>query len=250
MTFTPLVVMNCRPYLDSADLTGWSNKIEASASAVDLKSTNFLSGGWEERVGGLKDFTGVLDGFWEASDLSKPDDLFWQDLGGTGNVPFTIIPDRGSVGDVAYVTRVFEAGYKPGAQVGQLLAWSTDFKGDWPVARGQVLHPNGTARTTTGTGTAVQLGAMSATQALYVTLHVFSISGTSTPTITVAIENNVDNTFSSPATSTTFTAATVIGGQAARVAGPVTNAWYRAKWTISGTTPSFMFAVSAGIASL
>lgn len=249
MALTPLVVTNCRPYLDSSDLTGWSNKLDMAGSAVELKSTTFASQGWEERVGGVKDFTATIDGFWEAGDLSKPDDTIWANLA-NATVPLTVIPNVGNVGDLAYVTRVLECGYKPGAPVGQLLAWSASLKGDWPVARGQVLHPNGTARIATGTGAAVQLGTVSASQALYVTLHVLSIAGTGTPTITVAIQSNVDNTFGTPTTRATFTAATTLGGQTRRLAGPVTDAWYRATWTIAGTTPSFLFAVSAGIASL
>jgi hypothetical protein len=32
------------------------------------------------------------------------------------------------------------------------------------------------------------------------------------------------------------------------VSGPITDDWFRVSYTISGTTPSFLFAVTAGIA--
>jgi hypothetical protein len=44
-----------------------------------------------------------------------------------------------------------------------------------------------------------------------------------------------------------FTAATGLTSQAASVLGAVTDQWWRVIWTITGTTPSFTFAVSAGI---
>jgi hypothetical protein len=110
------------------------------------------------------------------------------------------------------------------------------------------MHPNGTARTTTGTGTGIQLGAVTAAQRMYCNLHVLSISGTGTPTITVKLQSSVDNTFASPTDRIVFTAATALGGQASSALGAITDQWWRAQWTISGTNPSFLFAVSAGIA--
>jgi hypothetical protein len=109
-----------------------------------------------------------------------------------------------------------------------------------------VLH-GPTARTATGTGTSVQLGAVSSTQRLYVALHVFSVSGT-TPSLTVAIQSDNATGFPSASTVTTLTAATAIGSQITRVAGPITDDWFRVSYTISGTDPSFLFAVTAGIA--
>ena len=246
MTLTPTVLTDCRIYLETADLTGFSNKVDLSSSVVDLDKTTFGSGGWNERAGGLFDTQVGVDGFFQALDLTMPDDTFWANLGVSGTA-LTIVPTSGTVGSLAYLGKVLETDYKPGAQVGQLLAWSATLKGNTALARGQILHPQGTARTTTGTGTAVQLGAVLATQRMYCNLHVMSVSGT-TPSITVALQSNVDNTFGSPTTRLTFAADTALDGQALSVLGAVTDTWWRATWTITGTTPSFLFAVSAGIA--
>lgn len=246
MTLTPTVLLDARIYLETADLTGFSNKVDLSSSVVDLDKTTFGSGGWNERTGGLFDSQGTLDGFWDATDLTKPDDTFWANLGVSGTA-LTVVPTSGAVGSLAYLGKVLECDYKPGGQVGQLLGWSAGLKGNTALARGQILHPQGTARTTTGNGTAVQLGAVLATQRMYANLHVMSVSGT-TPSITVALQSNVDNTFGSPTTRLTFAADTVLDGQALSVLGPITDTWWRATWTISGTTPSFLFAVSAGVA--
>jgi hypothetical protein len=247
MTLNPLVLNDCRIYMASADLTGYSNKIQIAASTEELDRTTFGSGGAKERWGGLFDMSASLEGLYQAGDLSMPDDAFWANLG-VSTVPLTAVPTSGAVGSLAYLSRVLEAAYKPGGDIGKLLAWSADLKGNWPLVRGTILHPQGTARTATGTGTGQQLGALTASQSLYVTLHVLSVAGT-TPSITVAIESDDNSGFTTPTTQTTFAAATALGpGQTAKITGPlVGETWWRAKWTIAGTTPSFLFAVAAGI---
>ena len=247
MTLTPTVLVDARLYLDSADLTGFSNKADLNAKATVLDSTTFSSSGtdaWRSKKGGLFEGMSTLEGFWQAGDLSMPDDVFWADLGAS-TVPLTALPTDGSVGSLAYLTRGVVAGYKFGDKVGQLLPWSADLETSWPVVRGQILHPQGTARTATGNGTARQLGAVDANHALYVCLHVLSYVDGS---LTVAVESDDNSGMSSPTTQGTFTAATALGGQSMKIAGPITDDWWRITYTISGgSTHSFLFAVSAGI---
>lgn len=246
MTFTPTVLTDVRQYLAGADLTGFSNKIAFGGEVEELDTTTFASNGCHERVGGLSDSSVDIEGFWQAGDLSMPDDAFWAALG-VATSPYTAVPTAGTVGSLAYLTKILESSYKPGGDIGKLLGYSAGLKGNAPVARGVILHPQGTARSTTGNGTGVQIGAITANQRMYANLHVMSISGTSTPTITVKVQSSVDNTFASPTDRITFTAATTLSGQASSVLGAVTDQWWRAVWTITGSTPSFLFAVSAGI---
>jgi len=229
----------------AADLTARSNKIELATDVEEKDVTNFASGGWKELLGGL--FTSALaaEGQWEAGDLGKVDDESWTNLGAVG--AYTVCPNGAAVGDLAWMLQAMKASYKLGGAVGDVAPWTSGASGAWPLARGRVAHPPGTARTATGSGTAVELAALSATEYLYATLHVLSIAGTATPTITVKIQSDVDNTFGSPTDVLTFTAATAIGGQIRRAAGPVTDPWFRAQWTITGTNPSFLFLVAAGV---
>jgi hypothetical protein len=247
MTLTPTVLFDARPYYASADLTSWANKVEFGCDWEDLDVTTFASGGAKERTGGLADSAVNLEGFWEALDLTRPDDVLFAN-GGNSTQPLTLCATSGAVGTLAYLTKTLECSYKAGGDVGKLMTFSVEWKGNQPVARGQIMHPNGTARTTTGTGTGIQLGAVTAAQRMYCNLHVLSISGTGTPTITVKLQSSVDNTFASPTDRIVFTAATALGGQASSALGAITDQWWRAQWTISGTNPSFLFAVSAGIA--
>jgi len=77
MTFTPLVLTDARIYLYSLDATGFSNKVDLALSYEDLDRTTFGSNGAKERSLGLADTMGSLSGFWDAGDLTKPDDVFW-----------------------------------------------------------------------------------------------------------------------------------------------------------------------------
>ncbi len=245
MALTPTVLTDARIYFASADLTGAANKIALEAMVEDLDKTTFASGGAHERVAGLWDTKASAGGLWRAGDLSMPDDTFWAQLG-QAQAPLTVAPALGTVGSLAWCTRVLTAGYKLTGDEGKLLGWDANWSGNWPLARGAILHPQGTARTATGNGTGVQVGALSATQAMYVTLHVLAVSGT-TPSLTVALQSDTTNAFAAPTTQATFNAATALGGQTAKVNGAVAGTWWRVNWTITGTTPSFLFAVAAGI---
>jgi hypothetical protein len=245
MTLTPTVMTDVRIYYETADLTGFANKVDISSSVEELDRTTFADQGNKTRVGGLFDTAGNVDTFWQAGDTSMPDDTFWVNLA-SASTAVTIVPASGTVGSLAYLTQALQSSRKIHGETGKLLEGQVDFKGTWPLVRGQILHPQGTARTATGTGTGIQLGAVLATQKLYATMHLLSISGS--PTVTIKIQSSVDNTFASPTDRITFSSDTLLNGQTGSVVGAVTDTWWRATWTIAGgSTPSIMFAVAAGI---
>lgn len=245
------VLTDVRAYVGGLDATGQTNNLQMEATAVALDATTFGSGGWFARAGGLKDAKLTLSGFAESGaipGLTKVDDEFWADLIGGVSVPGIFVPTSGAVGSLAYLGKFLDVGYKRFAKVGDLDPFELTANGDGVITRGQVLHPQGTARTTTGNGTGVQLGAIAAGQSLRCVLNVLSVTGT-TPSLTVAIQSNVDNTFGAPTTRGTFTAVTTTVGAPAMVVvpGPVTDTWWRVTWTIAGTSPSYLFAAAAGI---
>lgn len=242
---TPNLLTDVRMYAGGCDLTGYSNTVELAPSAVELTKTTFASAGWREVAGGLKSGRIAASGFWEAGDLSKVDNTAWVELG--GSTAWTIAPDTADVGDVTWLSRAMEAEYKLGGQVGELNPWAASNATDWPISRGRILHASGTARTATGTGTSVQHVAVAAGQYVYAALHVLSVSGTSTPTITVKVQSDDATGFPSATDRITFDAATAIGGQFKRTAGAITDTWWRVQHTISGTNPSFLYVVSLGV---
>lgn len=240
------ILTNVRTFAVAADLTAVSNKVELSAEVEGKDTTNYASAGWKETIGGLGSAEISAEGQWEAGDSSKVDDASWSTLGGVG--PWSISGNNAAaVGDLAYFTSALRADYKVGEAVGEVAPWTSTAKSAWPLVRGQFAHPPGTPRTATGTGTGLNLGAITAGRRMYAALHVLSAAGP-TPSITARVESAPDNTFAAPTTRITFTAATAAGGQIQRTAGTaITDAWWRMAWTISGTTPSFLFVASLGV---
>lgn len=243
---TALVLTNVRLFTGGADLTSSSNKVEITAEVEEKDATTFGSGGWKEVKGGLASSTFASEGFWEAGDPSKIDDAAWAQLGTVG--AWSACPDGATLGALAYFTQALRCDYAIGDEVGNLAPWSSKGAGAWPLVRGQIAHPPGTARTSSGTGTATQLGALTAGHRLYAALHVLSAAGSASPTITARVESDDNSGFTSPATRATFAAATALGGQALRTDGTaVADDWWRIAWTITGTSPSFTFAAALGI---
>ena len=153
-------------------------------------------------------------------------------------------------GSVAYTMNGIALSYSPfGGEVGQLAMASVKGRSaSSPVVRGKVLHPLGTARSASGTGTGRQLGAVVAGKSVYAALHVASATGT-TPSLTVKVQSDDNGSFTTPTDRITFTAETDATShyQWGSAAGAITDDYWRASWTISGTGPSFTFLLAVGI---
>lgn len=125
-----------------------------------------------------------------------------------------------------------------------------DWKGETgqsPLIHTGVLMAAKAARTSSSnSGTAQQLGAVGASQRIWAALHVFAASGT-TPSLAVTVKSDNSVGFGSPTTQITFTSATTATSEVKSTAGAITDDYWRVDWTISGTTPSFTFAVAIGI---
>lgn len=240
------VLTDVRLFAVAADLSGHSNKVELAAEVEDKDATNYRSGGWKEVLGGLASAEIEGEGQWEAGDPGLVDDASWVQLGGRG--PWTVCPTDATVGALAYFTNALRSEYTQGESVGEIAPWSGTAKSSWPLVRGQIAHPPGTARTATGTGTALEIGPVPAGKRLYAALHVLSAAGT-TPSVTVSVESDDGSGFASATTRLSFTAATAAAGEILRTDGTaITDTWWRLAWTITGTSPSFLFAAALGIA--
>lgn len=240
------VLANVRLFTGTADLTSNNNKVEIKATVEDKPTTAFAPSGdvWQEVLGGISSVEINAEGQWEALDTTKVDNVSFGDLATL--TPWTVCPAGATVPSLAYFTSTLRTSYELGGSVGDVAPWTADGKGSWPLVRGAIAHPPGTPRTATGTGTAVQLTPAIAGQYVYAALHVQSVSGT-TPSMTVTLQSDDNSGFTSPTTIATFTAATTVTSQILRVAGPITDNWFRLAWTITGTTPSFVFTGAIGI---
>lgn len=243
-----LVFLDTRIFCGGVDLSGSSNKIEVGEEWEAQKITNFRSGGADEYKAGLGEVDISAEGQWEAGSGAYVDDGTWAQR--RSIEPWSIAPDGTSdlaAGNLMYLTKALRSKSSMWGEVGRVPGWNATAKGSWPLVRGQSAHPSGVPRTATGNGTSLQLGAVAAGQHMYANLHVLSIAGTSTPSITVKVQSDNATGFPSPTDQGTFAAKTAIGGEAIRIAGPITDDWWRVSWTITGGSPSFLFLVALGI---
>jgi hypothetical protein len=245
---TKFVLKNVRPFVAGADLTTRSNRFELSMEAESKDATAFAPSGdvWHEELSGIRTVTVDGAGQWEAGDLSMVDDTSFANLGGTN--PLTIAPQGAADGALAYLTAFNRQSYSLGGSVGDVIPWGGHWVGNWSLARGLVLATPA-ARTATGNGTILQLPTgVLANQYLVGSLHVVGLSGTA-PGVTLTIQTAASAGFASPTTRLTFNAQTTLGGQIFRIAGPITDQYVRASWTIAGTTPSVLFMSAVGVSA-
>jgi hypothetical protein len=248
------VLLNTRIYAGPADLTGNGNRVELGCEFPEKDATNWASGGAKELVGGVFSTSISAGGQIDASSTNPhgADPTSWDNMTARRAQAWTFAPDTVGVGDLAWFTMALRGSYKLGGQVGDIAPWEAKAAGTSPLLRGVVAHPPGTPRTAAGSGTGLNLGPLSAAQRMYAALHVLSIAGTGPPTITARVESSADNTFASPTTRLTFPAASFSPleprGMVLSADGPTADAWWRVAWTVTGTTPSFLFLAALGIA--
>ena len=192
-------------------------------------------------IGGLK--SGTIDLELMADFAEGHDSAIWSELGGS------VIHSVGfgsADGSLAYTFRGIPVSYTPfEGSVGDLaMARMSGSSASSPVVRGALVHPV-TARTSSGSGTGRQIGAVQAGKAMYAALHIVAASGTS-PTLDVKVQSDDNAGFASPTDRITFTQATGTGAQFDSVAGAITDDYWRIVYTIGGTTPSFTFAAVIG----
>lgn len=248
MTIDKMVLLDARLFIGGIDMSGTGNKIEIGEEWEAKKTTNWRSGGAEDNLAGLGKVELSADGCWEAGDASMPDDAMWASR--RVIEPWSAGPTGASdlaPGNLMYLTRALRTKSTILGTVGDVAPYSASAVGSWPLVRGQSAHASGVPRTASGSGTSLHLGALAAGQHMYANLHVIDLSGTGTPTITVKVQSDNGTGFPTPTDRGTFAAKTAIGGEALRIAGPVTDDWWRVSWTITGSTPSFLFLASLGI---
>lgn len=200
------------------------------------------SGGARARLCGLEDISTAVGGYNNPA-LGGVDEKAFASWSGGLEEPWTQSYD-GVEGSPAYILRGGSFKYGLGGQVGSNYAFTLDAKGtngEMAAARGLITKTKGVVSAIGATGTGQQLGAVAAGQYLYASFHTFAI-GT---TITAVIESAPSNAFGANTTRLTFGPITTIGGTLLRVAGPITDTWYRLR--ITAITGSFTVAAIPAI---
>lgn len=230
------------------DLACFSNSVSVTTDVSMVMATTFCSGGWEEQIAGLRSTTWTASGPTDmatatASQTSAVDEVLAVGLG--GDYVLSAVPTGGTVGNIAYFTRgTLNSRTVLDGAVGDLATHSVTFAGNQPMVRG-VLDTVSTI-TTSSNSTGTLIGAVSASQRVWAACHFLTAAGT-TPSITVKIQSDDNSGFTSATDRITFTAQTAKGAQFSSAVGAITDTYWRALWTVSGTTPSFQTRVVIGV---
>ncbi len=235
-----LSLTDCFLHVAGYDYTVDTNNATVSTEGAALDKTTFNSGGWTEVTGGLKSTTLAYSGFWD----NGPDNRAYLDIDGATTRACTFGPIETETSP-AYMFEARNTNYTLGGQAGELMPFNVSAIGSSSqgVVRGQLAKAKGNVSATGQLGTGVNLGAVGSTQFLYATFHVFSPAGT---TITVQVQSDDNSGFTTPTTVGTIGPLTSSGGTwMTRVAGPLTDTWYR--FNVSAITGTFSVAGAIGI---
>lgn len=239
------ILTNCKLYSGGYDLSGDTNKLNLSFTVEDKDNTTFGMTA-HSRIAGLRDLQIEHDGFNNNANAQPGDSQLFAQLGAAEAVTSVLVD--GTDGGNGYFSKLIATDYTPVAgATGDVYAYTVKLAGTSDLYRGTVLLPPSPTVTTTGTGTARQLGAVSAAQSVRAALHVFSVGGTASPTLTMKVQSAASSGFASPNDRITFAGATAVGAQLGTTAGAITDTWWRVSYTISGTNPVFGAVVTVSI---
>lgn len=217
---------------------------------VDVKdATTFGSGGFEQFVPGLKVLTLNLQGLTDYA--AGAYDEWIRTSYGTVQVA-SVSPGVMAVGNTVVITQgIPETNENFGGHVGDISKVSTAVKpvGN-VVAQGQVTNITAPTITVTGNTTPVQVGALGALQQAYAAIHVVTIAGTATPTLTCQLASSPTSGGAYTTRGAAGAGLTAIGGQflATGILGVITDTWWRLNYTVSGTSPIFTVFASIAVA--
>lgn len=243
-----LVLTDARIWFDSWDLSGDANAVALSDAAEPKDATTF-GVGTRVRKGGLQAVDCQVKGIAGLGSTTADQD--YQTFTRLGNLgaPFSLAPAGLAVGNPAYTFQTTFFKYGLDAPLGELVGFTIEASavkgsnGARPaLARGNVLLS--ASKSATGSESVVQMGAIASGRSLYAAMHLFSYAGGGS--LTMRIQSAATFAFTSPTTRATFAVASGIGSAVITpVAGAITDQYWRADWTFSGT--SFLAAVVAGI---
>lgn len=236
-----------RVWMDGRQAACIINEITQEAEIEEAEVTTLCST-LKDYIPGLAEVTIELEGYFDTDTVSPANTmeaLFHSKISNQDVFPVTFAPDGGSdTGDGVYLMNGFLQEYSIENTVDEAAAVEATMRCSSSLARGLVVERGTLARTSTGNagttlGTDVLDGGASSANGGIAVLQVFAVSGT-TPSATIVLQHSADNI--TYADLVTFTAETAVNGQYVVVAPATTvNRYLRARWTISGTTPSFNF---------
>lgn len=211
---------------------------------LDEAETTTLCSTIKDYIPGLAEVTIDMEGLFDFDTVSPANTLdAWLDARFGTVFPMTFAPEGGGdIGDPVYIMNGFLQDYQIENTVDEAASTEMTFRCQSALARGKVLLQDSLPKTATGNqGNAPSATTLDNTTATtnggVAVLQVSAVSGT-TPSATYAVQHSVDGT--TWVDLAVFPAQNAVNGEYMVVAaGTTVNRYLRARWAITGTTPSF-----------
>lgn len=224
----------------------YEGMLEMTQDVVDVTTfANVNTGG----VASYRDFIcGNKSGNFSFSCYRDRNDNFEQnkETWAGGGVPLTVALAGATNGADAILAEITQAKFTHAFQVGEAEKVMISGVCDEVTGPGKIIRDNVTNVTATGTSTAIQLGAVPAGKTAAFNLHVLDVSGTA-PQLTVTLHNAAASNMTGQVLAATSAIYTGRGFECLKSKVVTANTWWRATFTVSGTTPSFKLLLSGGI---
>lgn len=244
---------NARLWVDQYELTAYFSEFTMGAKAGVAETTVFGRGA-KTYIGGLKEGQISGKGFFDASS-SANDPEMTAALGRATNMAVTFSPTGlVAAGTRAIIAYAAETDYSVTTPVAGVVANTFTAQADSGLSTGVILYDPTTALTVTSTTTngggindRSVASPLTTSNGLVANLHVLTLTGTGTPSVTVKLQHSDDNaTYVDLATFNSGSTITAVGAYSALVAyGTTINRFLRSVITTAGTTVSTTALISA-----
>lgn len=232
------VLTDAKVWAGQYDFSGSLNSVALSYGADTPEKTSFGDDTHVMIAGGLKTLEIQEEGF---VDETAGVGTIFGNLA-LANIPMSFSATGGAENDIAFFVQAMFATYSPGGSTGDINAFSVAASANDSLIRGVVIANEENA-IASGDSTGFQLGAIAAGEELQVAIHVLAGSGT----LDIDIVSDDNSGFTTEVVQLSATQATGATSEYLTLAGPVTDDWWRANWTIGGGSPDFTFIVVIGI---
>lgn len=238
------MLTNVRTLIGGLEITSLSNSASVSIDVADLDVTTFGSSGTRARIAGLRDSTFTAAGFVDPAEAVDAAQFTGVGVSQT----LMVLPTGGALAEPAWFGSQLQGSYQTGARVGEVMPFTVNYATNGAFPRGKVLVPSSSAITTSTTGSGVQLGAVPAGSKLYAQVQCTARTGSIS--LAIDLESATSNAFSSTTTRASFATVNAVGANSiSPVAGSITDTWWRANITATGTG-SATIVIAAAIATV
>jgi hypothetical protein len=244
------VICGQKLYIGEYDRSGDISKVGLEAKVPALETTPISVVAARTFMSGLQDLDFDADVYTSYAALTDSEPTLWANLA-VPDKALSVYPNGAAANTPGYAFRSLMTKLDLKNKIGDIAVFNIKAKGSSVLQAGSALVKVNSmegivTKTATGNGTAYQVGTATANQRVYAFLHVIAASGGS-PTLAVTVQSDDNSGMTSPTDSLAFTTATGITSEVKSAIGPSTDSWWRIRWVIGGTTPSFTFICGFGI---